>query len=385
MVAAVVGARDLVHLRAALDAAVLGPAADPNPRVGCVITDSAGVQLGVGYHRGAGTAHAEVDALLRVRESGVSPVGGTAYVTLEPCNHTGRTGPCAMALVESGVSRVVVLRHDAGVLSGRGAQTLRAAGVRVDSVPQWCRDAGQSDEARCARELVAQAGDLVREWEFAVLQGRPWVTWKFAATLDGRSAAADGSSKWITGLQARADVHVRRAAAGAIVVGTGTVLADDPALTVRDSSGGLVGRQPLRVVVGCRDVPGDARVFMTDRSAPSLLPALHLRTRDPQVVLAQLHARQVRHVWLEGGPTLAAAFVRAGLVDEVVAYVAPALLGSGVGAVGDLGVSSMSQVRRFELCEVERVGADVRCVLRVPGAVHEERVSGVSVPERSVA
>ena len=209
--------RDTALVRRALELAVLGPQADPNPRVGAVIVDRDGAVVGEGHHRGAGTPHAEVDALAR---AGERARGGTAYVSLEPCNHTGRTGPCARALLDAGVARVVHAQSDPGALTGGGADTLRAAGVEV-----------------VGGVLKDEALALNRAWTFAIVHGRPMVTWKFAATLDGRSAAADGSSAWITGPLARADVHDLRAECDAVLVGTGTVLADDPHLTVRHADG----------------------------------------------------------------------------------------------------------------------------------------------------
>ncbi len=414
---------DIANMRASLDLATLGPAADPNPRVGCVIATASGHVAGGGYHRGSGTPHAEVAALADAAVNGHDVTGGTAYVTLEPCAHTGRTGPCSQALIDAGVRRVVVLRRDPGDESSGGAEKLRTAGVTVDVLPDLLDpldgsrhsgttpDGAETPTATATgiaptaaptptaptsrldgapenvvgpgdREVlvaIAQAAaDLVEPWEFATRNGRPFVTWKYASTLDGRSAARDGSSRWITGEAARADVHVRRAAAGAVVAGTGTVLADDPALTVRDETGQPVGRQPLRVIVGESEVPPTAKVFAAVEQAA---PALHLRTRDVATVLAELHERRIRHVWLEGGPTLAAAFVAAGAVDEIVAYLAPALLGAGTAAVGDLGIDDMGDIARFALSSVERVGDDVRIVLRptpanptdAPRTPHPER------------
>ncbi|NLT31774.1 MAG: bifunctional diaminohydroxyphosphoribosylaminopyrimidine deaminase/5-amino-6-(5-phosphoribosylamino)uracil reductase RibD, partial [Propionibacterium sp.] len=270
-------------MRRALELAATGPIADPNPRVGCVLVDPlTDTEIATGLHRGAGTAHAEAAALTA---AGDRARGTTAYVTLEPCNHTGRTGPCAEALLTAGVRRVVHAAADPNPTARGGADTLRAGGVEVTS-----------------GVLAAAAEALNEPWAFAVTRGRPWVTWKFAATLDGRSAAADGTSQWLTGPAARADVHRLRSECGAIVVGTGTAWADNPRLTVRDASGAPVGRQPLRVVVGHRDLPADAHLL--DATADTV----HLRTHDPGEVLAALHDRDVRHVWLEGGPTLAAAF-----------------------------------------------------------------------------
>jgi diaminohydroxyphosphoribosylaminopyrimidine deaminase/5-amino-6-(5-phosphoribosylamino)uracil reductase len=191
------------------------------------------------------------------------------------------------------------------------------------------------------------------------------VTWKLATTLDGRSAATDGTSQWITGEAARADVHTLRATRDAVLVGTGTLLADDPRLTVRMPDGGLTPHQPLRVVMGMRPVPPAARVW----AAPG--EVLHLATRDPREALDSLWHRGVRDVWLEGGPTLAAAFLRAGLVDDVYAYVAPALLGDGRPAVAGLGVDSIGEVRRLDLDEVVVVGGDVR-IHAVPRGVGQD-------------
>lgn len=331
--------RDTALMRRALALAARGPVADPNPRVGAVILDRDGVVVGEGWHRGAGTPHAEVEAL---RAAGPRAAGGTAVVTLEPCNHTGRTGPCAQALVAAGVARVVFGQSDPNPVAAAGARTLRAAGVEV-----------------VGGLLAAEAAGLNRAWTFAVSHGRPMVTWKFAATLDGRSAAEDGTSRWITGAAARADVHDLRAQCDAILVGTGTVLADDPQLTVRHPDGTLRERQPLRVVVGERDLPGGARVL--DDTASTL----HLRDRDPALALKALADREVRHVWLEGGPTLAAAFVTAGLVDEVVAYLAPALLGAGAAAVGDLGIRTIGDALRLVPREVTTIGEDIRVVATI--------------------
>jgi diaminohydroxyphosphoribosylaminopyrimidine deaminase/5-amino-6-(5-phosphoribosylamino)uracil reductase len=190
---------------------------------------------------------------------------------------------------------------------------------------------------------------------------RPFVTWKVAASLDGRVAAADGSSRWISGDESRAAVHRLRERCDAIAVGTGTVIADDPHLTVRDATGALDGVQPLRVVVGVRDVPAGARVL--DDAAPTL----HVRTRDPQQVLAELAEREVRHLLLEGGPTLAAAFIAAGSVDEVVWYAAPLLLGSGIPALGDIGVGTLAEGIRLTDVRVEQVGQDARISGRIVG------------------
>ena len=328
---------DEVLVRRALELAVRGVEADPNPRVGAVIVDAAGAVVGEGWHGGAGSPHAEVVAL---RAAGASARGGTAYVSLEPCAHRGRTGPCTAALLTAGVSRVVFAQPDPNPRAAGGTKMLRAAGVKV--VPGV---------------LACEAEQLNLTWTHRHRTGRPFVTWKLATTLDGRIAAADGSSRWITSAEARADVHTLRARCGAVVVGTGTALADDPALTVRCASE-IPHRQPLRVVLGDRVIPAEAR--LRDASAPTLMLSGH----DPAGALARLAADGVHHVLLEGGPTLAAAFLRDGLVDEVVAYVAPVLLGAGATAVGDLGIRSIDEALRLEPIDIATLGRDVRITAR---------------------
>lgn len=312
----------------------------PNPRVGAVLLGPAEVTLAEGYHRGIGSAHAEVDAL---SQAGPAARGCTAVVTLEPCNHTGRTGPCVLELIEAGVRRVVYAQADDTPRARGGAAALRSAGIDVEG-----------------GVLADEAAATNPAWSVAATRKRPFVTWKFAATLDGRSAAADGSSMWLTGPEARADVHDRRQQCHAVLVGTGTVLADNPQLTVRNADGvpAPADRQPLRAVMGLRPIPPHANVL--DDVAPAVL----LTTHDLGDALATLYGRGCQHVWLEGGPTLAAAFLAAGLVDEVVAYVAPALLGAGRAAIADLGITTVDNAMRFEMCEVARLGADVRLGLK---------------------
>lgn len=324
-------------------AATPGVPHGPNPRVGCVLLAPDGTEIAEGFHRGAGTAHAEVDALAA---AGDAARGATAVVTLEPCNHTGRTGPCAQALVEAGVARVVFAQPDPNPEASGGATTLRAAGISVEM-----------------GLLEREARQLNRAWTFAHEHGRPFVTWKFAATMDGRSASADGSSRWITGAEARRDVHRLRAECDAILVGTGTVLTDDPELAVRDALDQPLPRdqQPLRVIMGNRDVPAGFRI--NNDSADTL----HLRTHDPREVLTALHTGERQHLFLEGGSTVAAAFLAAGLVDEVIAYVAPKLLGAGPSAVADFGVGSIADALELEDTEITVIGHDVRVTGRLRG------------------
>ena len=318
--------------RALLLARTPGLPLGPNPRVGCVLVAADGRLVAEGFHRGAGTPHAEVDALAR---AGEAARGTTAVVTLEPCNHTGRTGPCAAALVDAGVARVVYAQADPTPVARGGSRTLRAAGVDVE-----------------AGLLAAEAQRLNRAWAFGLDHERPLVTWKLATTLDGRSAASDGTSRWVSSPPARRDTHRLRAECDTILVGTGTVLVDDPRLTVRDQDDRDLPRdqQPLRAVMGLRSLPEDRRVL--DRAAETVV----LSTRDPHAALATLWLRDRRHVFLEGGPTLAAGFLTTGLVDEVVAYVAPMLLGAGLGSVGELGVTTVADALRLDLTDVAVLG-----------------------------
>jgi diaminohydroxyphosphoribosylaminopyrimidine deaminase/5-amino-6-(5-phosphoribosylamino)uracil reductase len=304
----------------------------PNPPVGAVILDRDGKVAGAGGTGPAGSAHAEVMAL---RRAGGLAAGGTAVVTLEPCNHHGKTPPCVDALLEAGVATVVYAVGDPNPTAAGGAARLADAGVQIVGGVE--------------ADLVA-AGSL-REWLHKQRTGLPHVTWKYATSVDGRSAAADGSSQWITSEAARADLHRRRAAADAIVVGTGTVLADDPALTARLADGSLAERQPLRVVVGHRELPGDAKVLNDDSRT------MVIRTRDPEEVLKALADRT--DVLLEGGPTLASAFLRAGAIDRILAYVAPILLGGPITAVDDVGVLTIARALRWRFDVTERVGPDL--------------------------
>jgi diaminohydroxyphosphoribosylaminopyrimidine deaminase/5-amino-6-(5-phosphoribosylamino)uracil reductase len=309
-------------------AATPGVPLGPNPRVGCVLLDDSGATVAEGYHRGAGSPHAEADALAR---AGERASGTTAVVTLEPCAHTGRTGPCAVALREAGVRRVVFAQPDPNPVAAGGGALLREAGIEVEQ----------------GLRLDAARG-LNRVWTFAVEHGRPFVTWKFATTLDGRSAAADGTSRWVSGRAARLDTHRLRALCDVMLVGSNTVAVDDPQLTVRDEHDQPLPleRQPLRVVMGERELPTTQRIF--DDQAETL----HLHTRDPETALKTLYARDRQHVFLEGGPTLAAAFLAAGLVDEIVTYVAPMLLGAGLPAVADLGITTIAEAFRPRVTDV---------------------------------
>ncbi|MER7517427.1 bifunctional diaminohydroxyphosphoribosylaminopyrimidine deaminase/5-amino-6-(5-phosphoribosylamino)uracil reductase RibD [Streptomyces sp. NPDC126499] len=356
---------DITAMRRAIALAARGlGSTSPNPVVGCVVTDASGHQVGEGWHQRAGGPHAEVHAL---REAGVLARGGTAYVTLEPCNHTGRTGPCAQALIEAGIARVVYAVGDPNPQATGGADTLRAAGVEVT-------------HGLLAEE--AEAGNIA--WLTSVRRGRPFVRWKYAATLDGRIAAADGTSRWISSAESRADVHRLRAESDAVVVGSGTARADDPHLAVRGIDDAV---QPLRVVVdteasavkpGARVLDDAARTVIA--VAEDLIP--EETTHFPETwrlprapgggldigeLLAALHQQGVRSVLLEGGPTLAGAFLAAGAVDQVVGYLAPVLLGAGPAALADAGITTITDALRLDITETVRIGSDIR-VTAVPAA-----------------
>ncbi|MEU1403026.1 bifunctional diaminohydroxyphosphoribosylaminopyrimidine deaminase/5-amino-6-(5-phosphoribosylamino)uracil reductase RibD [Streptomyces sp. NPDC005728] len=332
----------------------------PNPVVGCVILGADGTPVGEGFHRGAGQPHAEIEALA---VAGDRARGGTAVVTLEPCAHQGRTGPCAEALLRAGIARVVYAVPDPNPTAAGGAPRLRDAGVEVTGGVLRA-------EAERGNEL----------WLTAVRQGRPCVTWKFGGTLDGRAAAPDGTSRWITGPGARQDAHALRAAHDAVLVGSGTLRTDDPHLGLRHD---VAGAPALRVVLD-RDgtIAPHARVL--DDAAPTLvvigphtpepvLPGRHEVLRVPvtggvldiAVLLDHLWARGVRSVLLEGGARLAASCVARGLLDRVVAYVAPLVLGAAARPVlDDFGAPTLMAGLRLRLGDVTRLGDDVRLLLR---------------------
>ncbi|MBH0110810.1 bifunctional diaminohydroxyphosphoribosylaminopyrimidine deaminase/5-amino-6-(5-phosphoribosylamino)uracil reductase RibD [Salinibacterium sp. NG22] len=344
-------------MRHALSLASHGPITGGNPQVGCVLVDAAGEIVAEGWHHGAGTPHAEVDALAKLGtgELGTGELGGnatgmgadgiaaglTAVVTLEPCNHHGRTGPCAQALLDAGVSRVVYAVPDPGPNSGGGAERLRNGGVEV-----------------IAGIAQAEAEEFLHSWLTAARLQRPHVTVKWASTLDGRAAAADGTSQWITGTAARQHVHEQRARADAIVVGTGTVLADDPSLTARGDAGELLEWQPQPVVLGRREIPADAQL----RQHPEKVRQID--GSDLDAALSELFEAGIRRVFVEGGPTIASAFIAAGLADELLIYLAPKLLGGPKVALGELGVSTMAEEKDLSITELRPLGNDVLIVAR---------------------
>jgi len=368
------GGRREKFMRRALDLALGGLGlAPPNPMVGAVVVAN-GEVVGEGWHEGSGTPHAEIRALKMARERAR---GATLYVSLEPCSHQGRTPPCAIAVRDSGIAEVVAAVRDPNpAVDGRGLDVLRRAGIRVT-------------EGILSRD----AGRLIEGFARHVRTGLPFVTLKLAASLDGKVAARDRSSRWITGEPARRDAHRLRAAAGAIVVGVGTVLADDPSLTVRLD--GYGGRAPLRVVVdGGGRTPPTAAIL--DGAAPTLIatstttararrasweeagaevvvidePAGHGRF-SLRALMALLGKREIQDVLIEGGPTLAWAAVEEGQVDRLVLYLAPRLIGgeSAPGVLGGPGVKSIADALSVHITQVERLGDDIKVV----AGVHRDR------------
>jgi diaminohydroxyphosphoribosylaminopyrimidine deaminase/5-amino-6-(5-phosphoribosylamino)uracil reductase len=318
-------------MRRAIAIAAHGPRVGINPQVGCVLLDDSGAIVAEGWHRGAGTPHAEVDALSKVADAR----GLTAVVTLEPCNHTGRTGPCAVALIDASVRRVVYSVTDPGDASSGGASTLRDAGVEV-----------------IGGVLVDEGTRLLERWLTANRLGRPWVTAKWGSSLDGRIAASDGTSQWITSVEARNHIHELRAAHDAIAVGTGTAIADNPSLTARTATGDLFPHQPIPVVIGTRPLPSGSTLAAHPRG-------LITESGELGGILERLFATGIRSLFLEGGPTLTNAFIREGLVDEYVVCLGPMLLGGSRTATGDLGIDTLADARRLTIIDTIAYGDSV--------------------------
>ncbi|HLS04565.1 MAG TPA: bifunctional diaminohydroxyphosphoribosylaminopyrimidine deaminase/5-amino-6-(5-phosphoribosylamino)uracil reductase RibD [Actinomycetales bacterium] len=334
--------------RNAMAAAARSGVTSPNPQVGCVILDDAAHPLITAFHSGAGAPHAEAAALAQARAMGIDVRAKTAVVTLEPCAREGRTPPCANALVDAGLARVIYLVADPTAFGG-GAQVLAAGGIEVFGPARLAEILGP--ELELANRLLAP-------WLHAARTERPYVVAKFAATLDGRIAAADGTSRWITGARARDHVHQVRAQMDGIIIGTGTALTDDPSLTVRLAAAGSESEyQPRRIVIGKREIPSDARL----RGPGGELIAL--ATHDIDAALAELFDRGLRHVVVEGGSRLLAEFFRADAVNEVHHYLAPAVLGAGAVAVADFGATNISQALRWHRKHLLELSPDLLQVL----------------------
>jgi diaminohydroxyphosphoribosylaminopyrimidine deaminase/5-amino-6-(5-phosphoribosylamino)uracil reductase len=344
--------------------------APPNPMVGAIVV-SDGRVVGEGWHEGPGTEHAEVMAL---RHAGPRARGATLFVTLEPCSHQGRTGPCAPVVADAGVARVVAAVRDPNpAVDGRGFEILRERGVAVEHGPR-----------------AEEAADLIKGFATSMTEARPFVTLKLAASLDGKIAARDGSSTWITGEESRRDAHELRARSGAIVVGAGTAVADRPRLTVRLD--GYRGRQPLRVVVDASGrtapegplfdgtaptmVATSSRAAGETREAWASAGATVVEVGDQAISLASLmdhlwRAEGVQEVLIEGGSALAWSVVAEGVVDRFVLYIAPKLIGgeSAPSILGGKGFESLADARSLDITSVTRLGQD----LKVVADVHRDR------------
>jgi len=356
-------AADHAHMARALTLAERGLyTATPNPRVGCVVVKD-GAVVGEGFHLRAGEPHAEVNALKQAREHGRDARGGTLYVTLEPCNHYGRTPPCVDAILTAGIGRVVAAMPDPNPAAGNGAERLRTAGIVVDM--------GLLENE--AREL--NIGFISR-----MARGTPWVRVKLAVSVDGRSALTNGASQWITGPDARADGHAWRARACAVLTGVGTILQDDPQLTVRDVD---TTRQPLRVIVDRNaDTPPKARVL---GGGPSLVVTAGARNNgwpasvetlalpdsagriDLTAMMRSLAGRGVNELHVEAGARLNGALIGDGLVDELLVYVAPSVLGDPARGMFELAapLTSLSARVPLEWQGIQRIGADLRVIARI--------------------
>ncbi|CRM75806.1 bifunctional diaminohydroxyphosphoribosylaminopyrimidine deaminase/5-amino-6-(5-phosphoribosylamino)uracil reductase RibD [Pseudomonas marginalis] len=361
-------ARDMHFMRLALKLADRGAfTTAPNPRVGCVIAKG-DLLLGQGWHEWAGQAHAEVNAL---REAGADARGATAYVTLEPCGGHGRTPPCADALIRAGVARVVIASVDRSQHEHHGIERLEAAGVLVEHLP--CPEARELNQGFFSRTE----------------RKRPWLRIKLAMSLDGRTALGNGQSKWITSPEARDDVQVWRARACAVLTGSGTLLADNPRLTVRLPDPHAAFSVPLRVVLD-QHLKGDAQAHVLDGAAPTLVfhgpgvqpahpPPAGVRFRqvgvdgeglDLREVMTVLAEEGCNEVQVEAGPVLCGAFAAAGLVDEWLVYIAPLFLGSDARPLLALdGLTDLGQAQPLSIIEQCLVGADIRVRLRPVGAL----------------
>ncbi|WP_241607891.1 bifunctional diaminohydroxyphosphoribosylaminopyrimidine deaminase/5-amino-6-(5-phosphoribosylamino)uracil reductase RibD [Rosenbergiella australiborealis] len=343
----------------------------PNPNVGCVIVKD-GAIIGEGFHQKAGEGHAEVHAL---REAGTAAKGATAYVTLEPCSHYGRTPPCCDALIAAGITRVVAAMQDPNPqVAGRGLHRLREAGIEVEF-----------------GLLAQEAESLNRGFLKRMRTGFPWVQLKMAASLDGRTAMANGESQWITSAAARQDVQQFRAQSSAILTTSQTVLADNPQMSVRWSqldadTQALIGeasqlRQPLRVVLDRhRQVSDNAALFMPGAQTwrAVVQPSEQINAWDKELVLPEHHGyidlvalmmtlgqQQINTVWVEAGATLAGQLLHAGVVDELILYTAPKLLGSDARSLCQLpGIEHLSQAMEFEINDIRQIGRDLRLILQ---------------------
>jgi diaminohydroxyphosphoribosylaminopyrimidine deaminase/5-amino-6-(5-phosphoribosylamino)uracil reductase len=304
----------------------------PNPIVGAVIADSSGQIIGEGFHKGA--EHAEV---LAINDAKSIPADATLFVTLEPCNHFGKTPPCTDAIIASGIKNVVFATSDPNPVAAGGANKLIAAGVNVTS-----------------GLLANEAETANRSWLTKIEKGRPRFIWKIASTLDGKVAAVDGSSKWITSNQSRRDVAKLRAESDAILTSSKTVIADNPTL---DSKG--VGSNPYRIVMGQSKLDSSSNIFN------DLAKTKVIESRDFAELLDFVRSEGFNQVLVESGPKFGSALLSAGLIDEIVIYIAPAILGSGLSSVADLGIKSIDEKLQLSLISQQVIDQDIKITYQV--------------------
>jgi diaminohydroxyphosphoribosylaminopyrimidine deaminase/5-amino-6-(5-phosphoribosylamino)uracil reductase len=302
----------------------------PNPIVGAVITSATGEFISEGFH--SGTEHAEVIAIAAAKEI---PAGSMIYVTLEPCNHHGKTPPCTQAIITGGIKTVIYAVSDPNPIAAGGAEKLRNSGIEV-----------------VAGLLQSEAAFDNRGWLTKISMHRPRITWKIASTMDGKVATSDGSSKWITSELARADVALLRSQADAVITSTATVIADNPLLT----SKGL-GKNPVRIVMGEREIDSESQVLNSDAET------VVIKSRNNQELISLSNERGFNQILVESGPTFGTALLKADLIDEIILFQAPTFFGSGTPSISDLGISRISDRLDFEIADVEVIGADLKITL----------------------
>jgi diaminohydroxyphosphoribosylaminopyrimidine deaminase/5-amino-6-(5-phosphoribosylamino)uracil reductase len=312
----------------------------PNPIVGAVVVSRSGEIIGEGFHSGGD--HAEVVALSDCASRGIPSAEATIYVSLEPCNHRGKRPPCTQAIVEAGIARVVFAVHDPNPIAMGGGEYLRSHGLQVS-----------------ARILEDESAFENRAWIHKITRGRPYITWKIASTFDGFSAAADGTSMWITSEESRSLVQMLRAESDAILIGTGTALADDPSLIPKGDA-----RRPLRIVMGQRKLPQEA--ILNDSQAQTLFLSSH----ESETLIAKVNQLGLNSILVEAGPTLGTALLLEDLIDEIHWFQAPTLLGTGRKSIGDLQIKTLSQRRNFVITKSEMIGPDHHTLLIPKSEAH---------------
>lgn len=315
----------------------------PNPIVGAVVVSASGEILGEGFH--AGTDHAEVVALVDCARNGKSAVGSTIYVSLEPCNHTGKTPPCTRAIVDAGITRLIYAVNDPNPLAQGGGAYLRSRGIET-----------------IAHILKSESAFENRAWLHKIATNRPYFIWKIASTFDGFSAGLDGTSKWITSEESRRSVQKLRAESDAILIGTGTALVDNPSLIPRGDA-----RRPLRIVMGERTIPSNSNLM--DHEAETVIVA----SREIDLLIEKVNNIGLNSILVEAGATLGTALLNASLIDEICWYQAPTLLGAGKRAVGDLHITTLSERLDYVIARTEILGPDI-CTMLLPKKNTEARI-----------